>query len=631
MYELSRFVKRSVNGRAGVAGVAGATALLAIMGLAAFDEKTTAAMQDDKAPATSAARGGSASELEELGETLKAAVLSGTLSEADAIKIYYSMARSLAPDNTKTTARAAEGSDGPYAAKFDLMMLSAPRPGQMSALFRAEFRRRDLQLLRRELDLGRDQMGIIEVLLSDYLEAFELASTPLREALGRYSRSSADQWVAAALQRAHLDEVDVAIANTRDALQRLESAPDKQDTVGDTSPDRTVENEQMRAAREAWARRMVDVTATMQDRVAELRDRVQARLTQMERAGSMVTADDLVRMAHELRRERAQLRAEFTEFLGLIALIERTETERARFDAAVARVRIEHELNHGRLGGESMNLWAALAETGRGDRVRLARPDELLKADALLEERAPGLAATLDNRTKATIAREIRGLDFLVTRDRISAATGARESGERIDPARLASALRPFAEAARREVAASVAVRDELLALLDESSALLDAAYPDSDVSMVYRDAALRRGFRTEMGQRWSERALRAALRLDDLDDESRAALVAMERDVAAALRTLRAEAIAQRIRRDPQRARKRIEAQFETRRSPREKFDLEDFLGFNHQAFMALDERTEDQLRAFLTPQQLASLPARPRAITDGKGTAGSKSKTRG
>ena len=95
---------------------------MAFMSVASFDAIATAAMQDDKAPPASAASGGSANELAELGETLKAAVLSGTLSEEDAIKIYYSMARSLAPDNTKKTARAAKGSDGPYAAKLDIMM-----------------------------------------------------------------------------------------------------------------------------------------------------------------------------------------------------------------------------------------------------------------------------------------------------------------------------------------------------------------------------------------------------------------------------------------------------------------------------------------------------------------------------
>ena len=132
------------------------------------------------------------------------------------------------------------------------------------------------------------------------------------------------------------------------------------------------------------------------------------------------------------------------------------------------------------------------------------------------------------------------------------------------------------------------------------------------------------------MRQRFSERALRAALRLDDLDDELRGALVAIESDVANSLRTLRADSIAARIRRDPKRALQRIEAQIETGSSRQEKFDLEEILGFNHRAYTALDERIEYQLRAILTPEQFATLPQRPRAIKSGEVKAVSKSKTR-
>ncbi|MHC4108916.1 MAG: hypothetical protein ACYSTY_12610, partial [Planctomycetota bacterium] len=67
----------------GRAGVAAATALLAFMGMAAFDAIAAATMQDDKPPSESDAGQDPASEREALGETLKAAVLSGTLSEDD--------------------------------------------------------------------------------------------------------------------------------------------------------------------------------------------------------------------------------------------------------------------------------------------------------------------------------------------------------------------------------------------------------------------------------------------------------------------------------------------------------------------------------------------------------------------
>ncbi len=132
------------------------------------------------------------------------------------------------------------------------------------------------------------------------------------------------------------------------------------------------------------------------------------------------------------------------------------------------------------------------------------------------------------------------------------------------------------------------------------------------------------------MRQRWPERALRAALQLGDLHDESRGALVAIESEVAHSLRTLRADSIARRIRRDPKRALLLIEAQLETGSSPREKFEFDEYLGFNHRAYTALDERIEYQLRAILTPEQFATLPIRPRAIKSGKAKAVGKEKTR-
>lgn len=594
--------------------------LMVFMSVVAFEAIATVAIQGDQTPPISTEDRDNAIVLSELSMTLKAAVLSGTLSEEDAIEIYNRMSRTLTTDNAKKTARTDDGSDGPYASKLDIMRLAAYRPGQITALFQPEFLRRDVQLLRRELDLDREQLAIIEMLLRDYLEAFELASSPVREALGRYRRSSADQWVSEALQRANIDEVEVAVANTRDALQQLDSEADQKNAVGETSPDRAEETDQKRAAREAWARRMVEVTATMEDRLAALRERVQSRITHLERAGSMVTIEDLVRMARELRSERSQLRAEFTESLGLIVLIEQTDAAQARFNTALARVRIEHGLSRGRLGGESMNLWAALNETTRANGSRRGRRVELHEVKALLDERATVIAKALDVRTEAAISRELRGLGYLATRERISAAAD--------DPARRDSALRPFVEASRHELTASVAVRDELLTLLDESSASIDVFYPDTNVSRAFREAVLRRGFRTEMRQRFSERALRGALRLDDLNDESRDALVAIESEVATTLRTLRADAIAKRIRRDPRRALERIEARFEGRSSRWGKLDLEELLGFNHKAYTALDERIEYQLRTILTSEQFAELPPRQKVITGDKGKTGVKNK---
>ncbi|MHC4427117.1 MAG: hypothetical protein ACYS0D_00740, partial [Planctomycetota bacterium] len=372
-------------------------------------------------------------------------------------------------------------------------------------------------------------------------------------------------------------------------------------------------------AREAWARRMLEVTAKMDDRLASLRERVQADLAELTQAGAVVTADDLVHMAGALREERARLRAEFTEHLEVIAVIEPTVEESGRFAAAMTRVRIERLLPRGRLGGESMNLWAALTETGRR-RGQADRPAEAVgAAEAMLREWAPWIAEKLDGRSEAVLDREIQGLEFQAARDRVAAANGSSVIG--VDQARLASALRPFADALRGELTASVAVRDALLTLLEESSTYVDETYPGTDVSSIYREAALRRGFPTDMRPRWSQRALAAALQFDDLGDETRETLVAFEKGVSIELRALRADAIAKRVRRDPRFAREQIDARFGATERKIE-YSPELWLGVNYEAFASIDDRTESQLSAILAPGQMETLPARQRPWgKDGKG----------
>jgi len=68
-------------------------------------------------------------------------------------------------------------------------------------LFRPDFLTRDLAILHTDLDLDRNQMMIAGLLVRDYLESIDLASSPLREALRRYRDTIRDQWLTAALER----------------------------------------------------------------------------------------------------------------------------------------------------------------------------------------------------------------------------------------------------------------------------------------------------------------------------------------------------------------------------------------------------------------------------------------------
>ncbi|MHC4990583.1 MAG: coiled-coil domain-containing protein [Planctomycetota bacterium] len=525
------------------------------------------------------------SDLEELGLTLKAAVASEALSEEEAIKIWSVMSE-------RIKSGAATGKED--APKRDVM-LSAPRPGQIRVIFQPEFLRRDLSLLHDELDLDQDQRIIARVLLADYLEAYDLASSPLREALSRYRRTSTDRWMATALERAETVDPDVAVANARRAVEawRVEAA-------ADDGQDREKND-----AANAWARQMLEVARTMDERLASLRARVGSELAGLD--PEAITADDLVRMAKQLRADREQLRAEMTTSLRLIT----TETQRgpadSGFQAAMARVRSLHLLPRGRLGGESMDLWAALADARR----EASQPDHrqrLELAGALVRERAPSIADKLDHRTEATLDREIAGLELQTERERIAAESGQLPPD--VERRRLAGAFKPFFDATQRELAASIAVRDGLFVLLEESATSIEETHPDFGVASRYRTAALRRGFPAEMRRRWSERAIAAALQLEDLHPETMARLRVLEASTANELQRLRHDAVRKRFHRDPELARDQITALVDERRKVEKRPEM--WLGYEYEAFSAIDDRTESRLRAILTPSQMEGLPAR-------------------
>jgi hypothetical protein len=570
------------------------------------------AMQDDKGPSATASagqeRGDPREELEELGATLKAAVFSGALTGESAREIYRAAADRLWEDlkassgGKRATAPPEADQESP---KRNVLRLSAPRPEQIRVLLEAEYLRRDLTTLRAELDFDQSQMMIAEMLFLDYFEAIKVASSPLREALGRYHQATRDQEHEAALKRsdrrleAALDPSqrifpEIAVVRTKRELERIASEyADEVDAA----------DEESRAKLDAWRQRMIEVAGQLDSRLASLRERVNAELANVEREDATITAEDLVRMARQLRVERARLREQMADDLELITTEEQRGEENAQFEATMARIRVDRLLGQGRLGGEPMNLWAALSETRR------RQSDQLEGATVLLRERAIRIAEELDRRTEATIDRELQGLEYQATRDRIAAVNGG--SILEVEERRLITALRPFADAAGREVTASVAVRDALRSLLDESSAYMDELYSDTGLSDAYREAALRRGFPTEMRRRWSERAMAAALKLDGLDDDTREALLAVETANRVELAALRADAISKRIARDPRLAREFIDAEF-GRDDRKIDWKPEMWLGINYEAFATIDDRTEGRLRAILTTEQLERLPVR-------------------
>ena len=113
------------------------------------------------------------------------------------------------------------------------------------------------------------------------------------------------------------------------------------------------------------------------------------------------------------------------------------------------------------------------------------------------------------------------------------------------------------------------------------------------------------------MRRRWSERAIDAALELDGLEPDTHQAVLELAETGRQDLASLRDDAIRRRIDRDPKLARQLIEdtAAGET---PQPEWVPEMWLGFNHESFDRIDERTERRLRFLLTAEQFKTLPRR-------------------
>ena len=567
------------------------------------------AQKDDSAAAQGREEIGA--QIEELGTTLKAAAMSGVISGEEARKIYGRVVEAAKASYVRDFGDPGEkeGAAAGFDAKTNVARLRSPRPEQVQVLVQTEFLRRDLQLLKDALDLDRTQMVIAETLLEDYWEAFELAAAPLRETLTQYRGSTINSYIAFALDDAGV-RLNAAVDNARRA-DRDEAMARMQETLSRIDEEKSESPEEDRKRYEAWKESMIAATSELDNRLVAIRERTTAQLNDMRRDDATITADHLLRMARQLRADRAQLRIDLTESIELIATKEQRGEENSLFDAVMARIRIRMLLPQGRFGGESMNLWAALTEVSRDLDAREECGDDgpLEYAEEWLDAWTPGIAARLDARTDATIDREIAGIEFRAVRDRIAAANG--EPVFEIDERRLAAAIDPYVAALRREVAVSVAARDALLTLLNESTAALNEAYPESELASRLRDTSLRSGFPVETRRRWAERAMAAALELGDLEDEVFEALLLLDAEIASELEALRTTAIDQRIQRDPKLARDFIEAEFEDAEI---EFDDNMWREVEYAAFAAIDERTETQLQAMLTPDQFESLLARPR-----------------
>lgn len=523
--------------------------------------------------------------------------------------------------------------DGAEPMTFDILpfMAMGPRPGRVEALRRPEFIRRDLPMFVEGLGFDDAQATIAETLLDEYGEAFALAVSPLEDALDRYRRQRSDRSLARMLDGSQEDGGIPALNGPGavvfggadgDAVFMIRQPAEAGASGGgggagggaDSAPSVVVARSITVLSEGGGEPPETDSDAEAS--VKSLLERVRARLEAAERAGEIVTAEELVRLARRLRAERELLRTEFLELLELIIEGDDPEAAETRLSAVIDRVLIERELPYGRLGGESLDLRAALAATAAP-----ATPGAHADAAMELDAARGSFAAALRQRARSTADREVAGLEVLVARERREERI--RTALERGTPMPTTDGpdpeVRRFVAASRRELDARVAVRDERLSRLEAIESALVASAPK--LAEAFRDAAVARAFPAETRPRWSERALRYAESLEDLDATIAAAIAGIRLEHDRAARPLVDGRIADRIASEPGQVREQIDAMLETERGASVAFtEIGGSSSDDRTAQQRLDRQVRERLAAVLTDEQAASLPAIRRVLRLGE-----------
>jgi len=538
-------------------------------------------------------------ELHDLGDTLKAAVMSGAMNENDARKAYFIIAERLgAQKNNSNIDKKNDTKDSKKESfKQNNLGLKTPSPLNIEELFYPEFLNRDLLTMSEDLNLDKTQKLILRAILENYTDAFNIATLPLDQALKTYERASTDRWLANVLG-------DIKIPNA----QQAETSIREQINNWRTSKNIEEESEQSRKIND-FEDHLVELTRDMDERLKSLQQRVIADINTLENID--ITASNLLSIAQKLKNEREQLRLDLIDSVTVILLDKQRGTNDSAIYTAINSQLIRHLLPRGHLSGDAMNLWSAISKIDLPDNMDSGGFNH---ANTTLKNRVNDSAEILYKRLNRTVEREIAGLEFQIEIDN-------ENSRLPIEGNQLTSAK--FERSIDKEITSSIEVRNQLLGLLEESMAGCATTY-DQDLLSHYRTAALRQGFPQEMRRRWCETAINVALKIEGIDATTLKMLNLINEEMNLELIQLQKDAISNRIGHENNLA----ESNFENKDN-KDEYPLEMWLGMKYKEFEDLNIYIENQLKYLLTDEQFGELPKlniRTEKSIDDKNSSGKK-----
>ena len=284
--------------------------------------------------------GGGGSEMGQLGASLKAAVLSGSMTEEDARSIWGSAMEVQKLQDEMETLLSEKAEVVADDAKSQTMRLIPPDPRAPRLLLQPEFLERDGLFITESLDLDSQRSEIVELVFRDYVGSYELISQPLVAALQRYRRSQVGRDLAEAVARLdrQLSTQDIDMAAAMDTMEeRLEDYA--RQAVAKQGAESEEGREKSRALAQEWVRELEGGLDSLDENMSRLRERLVLAIEGMEEAGEDVTPQDLYRLATGLQQQRDAILADVLETLRLTIVEGEDAGRSAELDAVMQQLR----------------------------------------------------------------------------------------------------------------------------------------------------------------------------------------------------------------------------------------------------------------------------------------------------
>ena len=533
--------------------------------------------------------------IQDLGGEIKAARLFGLLEDDAARDLYFEILEFQYGEG-KGDAEEDEGKDeqeeddkGRGGMTFARFLV--PDGGDFTTLFRPEFVSRDIEPLAAVVGDDAGLVAVIESLLEDYEQEFEIRSAAFQESLD-VARSGYEF----ALIEESLSLIP-EIPLTRAEIDRRVDIWNAESGLGRRDPGMVAD----------WAERKI---TALQSRVGRLRDVVAALTAKIEANGGAPSARELLAMMAALRQARIELRQVLEVNLQSVV----PDAMTSDIQAALDRIRLEHGRIDARFGGAEIDLERAVLQSELPRETEASVLEQLVAANALI-------ADLVDARTAARVEREAKAAQLLA----------AEVEG---DEARLSQRSRAVMTAADREIASGLAVRDAILGqMMQIHDTLVEV---DPGLGAGFLKIARRDGFPDQMRRRWCERALEAAMRIPELAEVTLEAILELQAYVDERLESLQAQAIEDRIVLEPRLGRAMVDGLEDDFASAKDMGD-KTWREPGFEQFDRLDDEIGRRLLAILGSELVNSLPPheslgtlRPEKKWEGKGDAKEDAKSR-